>query len=179
MRLVDVAEMGNQSGGASAFVSACFERVGLAPPARVLDVPCGFGRNASFLARKGFDVAAIDIDPVRVRATKEAPAGCGSIAAQVADATVRLPFGPRSFDIALVIHYVSPRILADIETVLRRGGHLIFETFGGQGHNWIDLPAPGTIRRELEPRFDILIYRERAVGPAKEAVSVKLLARKR
>lgn len=33
----------------------------LSPPARILDLPCGYGRHASMLARRGFDVVGVDL----------------------------------------------------------------------------------------------------------------------
>ena len=172
-------EVESHGGRVSSFVTRCLARVAITPPAQVLDVPCGFGRHASWLAQHGFDVAAIDNDPARVRATQSAPAGSGSISTRLVDATTGLPFPRSSFDIALVIHYVSPTILHDVEAVLRPGAYLIYETFGGHGGNWRRLPVPGAVREDLEPRFGLLVYEERPVGPRDEAVAIKLLAQKR
>lgn len=169
----------DSSSGVSAFFLTCIDRMAFKSTGRALDVPCGFGRHSSWLARRGFDVSALDIDPERVQATKGSLSGAGSIEAQVGDATLGLPFEQSVFDIALVIHYVAPNILSDVADVLKPGGHLIFETFGGQGQNWIDLPLPGAVRETLEPRFNLLIYKERAVGRNRETVSVKLLGQKR
>ncbi|MBI2914678.1 MAG: methyltransferase domain-containing protein [Firmicutes bacterium] len=35
--------------------------LGLAPPAAILDIPCGFGRHSIELARRGFDVTGLDL----------------------------------------------------------------------------------------------------------------------
>jgi SAM-dependent methyltransferase len=171
--------LGPDDGTPSSFVSACLSRSGVAPPGRVLDIPCGFGRHASFFAERGFWVVGFDIDARRASFTSRAPAGPGSICAVNGNAESGLPFTPESFDLALVIHYVSPRILRDVEAVLRPGGFLIYETFGAQGRNWVDLPKPGDTRAALGSRFDIIMYRERPAGPERQAASVKLLAQKR
>lgn len=39
------------------------EALGIAPGAKLLDVPCGGGRHAFALASRGFDVTAVDISP--------------------------------------------------------------------------------------------------------------------
>jgi len=166
-------------GKSSSFVLACLAKPGLEPPGRALDIPCGFGRHASLFAQMGFTVVALDIDPARVAVTNGASAGSGTISAVTGDAAAGLPFERDSFDLAVIVHYVSPRILRDVEAVLRPGGHLVFETFGAQGQNWIDLPKPREVSETLRPGFEILVYRERKAGPDDQAVSVKLLARKR
>ena len=148
----------------------------------ILDLACGFGRHALWLADHEYRVTAVDIDEMRVGSLRRAarPDHVGSIACLVADCSRPLPFRPRSFDAAVVVHFV-PEGLADLAApVIRPGGHLIIETFGGHGGNWQALPRAGAFRKEIEAAFDLLIYRERPVGPTKtEAVAVKLLARKR
>src|SRR5687767_10145408 len=55
-------------------------------PGRALDVACGKGRNALFLASRGFQVTAIDISPVGLEYGREqAQANSLSIAWQKAD----------------------------------------------------------------------------------------------
>lgn len=163
----------------SPFVAACFKRIALAPPKTILDVPCGFGRHSQWLASLGHDVVALDIDLERVCATNALKAPQGTVLAQVGDVETGLPFPQSSFDAALVIHYVSKSVVVQVGRVLKPGGYLIFETFGGQGDNWTALPKPGEIRRQNENKFELMIYRETLVGPNQDAVSVKMLARKR
>jgi SAM-dependent methyltransferase len=50
----------------------------LPPGARILDVPCGYGRHAGELARRGFRVVGVDLSP-----------------AMIAEARRRFPEGPR------------------------------------------------------------------------------------
>lgn len=50
----------------------------LSPGARILDMPCGYGRHASALARRGFRVVAVDLSR-----------------AMIAEARRRFPEGPR------------------------------------------------------------------------------------
>jgi SAM-dependent methyltransferase len=56
---------------AAAFIDRLIDR--LKPPAhsQMIDVACGRGRHALFLALKGFDVTGIDISPASIAAAKE------------------------------------------------------------------------------------------------------------
>jgi SAM-dependent methyltransferase len=178
--MAEVDSTSSREGGKSSpFVLACLSKLALERPLRALDVPCGFGRHASLLAELGFSVTGLDLDAKRVAATNRKPTGGGLIKAVRGDATVPLPFQRASFDLALVIHYCSPVILDHVEVMLRPGGHLIYETFGAQGENWVDLPRPSEVSGQLASKFDLLVYRERKAGPAGQAVCVKLLAQKR
>jgi len=49
----------------------------LAPPARVLDVPCGYGRHAIELARRGFAVTGVDASEVQIARGREKAAAAG------------------------------------------------------------------------------------------------------
>lgn len=49
---------------------------GLIAPGRALEIGCGTGTNALWLARRGFDVVAVDVAPLAVEAARrKAPAG--------------------------------------------------------------------------------------------------------
>lgn len=146
----------------------------------VLDIPCGFGRHSLWLASLGHRVTGIDISTERIdqaRSSAQAQA-LPHMEFRVDDAERPLPFEPASFDLILVVHYVSNRLLSNVVPLLRPGGLLVYETFGGQGYNWQELPDAGAVASLLRPAFELLHYRERAVGPAKQTVAVKVLARK-
>jgi SAM-dependent methyltransferase len=44
----------------------------LRPGARVLDVPCGFGRHSGELARRGYTVVGVDLSPLMLREARRA-----------------------------------------------------------------------------------------------------------
>jgi SAM-dependent methyltransferase len=57
------------------------EVLGVAPPARLLDVPCGGGRHCHVLAGFGYDMTGVDISPGFLDAARSRPAeGPGTIA---------------------------------------------------------------------------------------------------
>ena len=87
-----------------------------------------------------------------------------------------LPFGDACFDALLIVHFI-PKEWSSYLAMLRTGGHLLLETMGGQGHNYLQLPCEGQMRKLLRRDFRISYYRERPVGPpGAGAVAVKLVA---
>lgn len=98
----------------------------LAPGARVLDVACGHGRNARYLASLGCRVTAVDVD-----------AECGGSLAAVEGVEFHhhdleaapWPFAEREFDAVVVVHYLYRPLLPRLSASLVAGGLLIYETF--------------------------------------------------
>jgi SAM-dependent methyltransferase len=98
----------------------------------------------------------------------------------MADVDRDLPLKTEQLDLALAVHCSIHNNLEAIKTAVRPGGFLIYETFGGQGMNWQDLPKAGQVRTELKREFELLTLQERRVGPEEErSVVVRLFARKR
>jgi SAM-dependent methyltransferase len=55
-------------------VDALVKLLGLAPPARILDLPCGIGRHSAELSRRGFSVTGVDLhEPYLADARAAAP----------------------------------------------------------------------------------------------------------
>jgi SAM-dependent methyltransferase len=90
-------------------------------PGRALDLACGAGRNAVWLARNGWDVVAIDGASEAIRLVHEHDA---AIDARVMDLEQgsALPFEDESFDAVLVLYYLHRPLFAEAKRVLRRGG---------------------------------------------------------
>jgi SAM-dependent methyltransferase len=99
---------------------------------------------------------------------------------EIEDVDRDLPLKTEQLDLALAVHCSIHNNLEAIKTALRPGGFLIYETFGGQGMNWQDLPKAGQVQTKLKREFELLTLQERRVGPEeKRSVVVRLLARKR
>jgi SAM-dependent methyltransferase len=102
-------------------------------PERVLEVGCGTGIGALFLAREfpQASVRGIDISEEMIREAK-AKVGLdpeGRIAFRVADAA-DLPYDDESFD--LVAQVNMPPFFSELSRVLRAGGHaIVTATWGG------------------------------------------------
>jgi SAM-dependent methyltransferase len=93
-----------------------------------VDVPCGTGRFADLLARKGYRVVAADYSEGMLRLR----AGLDASACIRCDA-FRLPFHDDAFDLVactrLTFHYEnSAALLAELVRVTRSGGTIVFDS---------------------------------------------------
>ncbi len=78
--------------------------MGVKPPLRVVDVGCGTGRNAVYLAKLGFEVYAMDYVPFAVARTRklaEKQGVSGRVHAITHAIDVRWPFKDDFFDLAI------------------------------------------------------------------------------
>jgi SAM-dependent methyltransferase len=67
-----------QTGQEAAFIQ---QELGIAPPGRLLDVPCGGGRHSLALAARGYDMTGVDLSSDFLTAARGRPAaGPGSVA---------------------------------------------------------------------------------------------------
>jgi tellurite methyltransferase len=96
---------------------------------RALDVACGDGRNARWLAELGFAVDAIDVSDVAVDALRAAAAERGlTVDARAVDLERGgLPDG--RYDVVVCMNYLQRDLFAALEGALAPGGLLLCETF--------------------------------------------------
>ncbi|MFF4246918.1 class I SAM-dependent methyltransferase [Streptomyces sp. NPDC001822] len=109
---------------------------GLVAPGRALDLGCGPGRNALFLASRGFDVDAVDLSPGAVSWARERAGEAGAdVRFHCGDAFAEgAPAGP--YDLihdSGCFHHLPPHrrvsYLAFLERSLAPGGHLALGCF--------------------------------------------------
>lgn len=109
--------------------------LGLSPPARILDVPCGYGRHSVELARRGYAVAGVDAAQTQIdRARQKAQDAGVSVDLHLRDAR-ELDF-ESEFDAALNLFlsfgYFETddehlAMLAGIARALKPGGRFLME----------------------------------------------------
>jgi SAM-dependent methyltransferase len=94
-----------------------------------LDLACGLGGNALFLARRGLRVTAWDISPVAIDRL-EALAGRSAltIEADVRDVDLA-PFPHEQFDVIVVSRFLIRSLAGAIVDSLKPGGLLFYQTF--------------------------------------------------
>jgi SAM-dependent methyltransferase len=146
----------------------------------ILDVACGAGRNARFLATLGCTVICVDKDLTRLQ-NQELPLQLSRklILRQTDLVKNSWPFGPCSVGGIINVHFLLPKLLPLFHRSLSPGGYLLVETVPGHGGNYLELPRAQELRIALEKGFDIELYRETKVGPTNyDAVTVRLLARR-
>lgn len=133
----------------------------------VLDVACGRGRNALYLAASGFKVHAIDRGAEAIRALEAKAEAMGVIVGtQVVDLERgRPPIEPARYDAVVVINYLHRPLMSVLIEALVPGGVLIYETFtvgqAQRGHprNPDFLLRDGELRDLAKP-LEIVRWRE-------------------
>ena len=97
----------------------------LTVPSRVLDVACGRGRHAAYLAALGHHVTGVDRD---AQALAALPASVTAVHADIEhDAW---PLAYEQFDAVVVTNYLWRPLWPQILGSVRNGGVLLYETFG-------------------------------------------------
>lgn len=91
------------------------------PSGRALDLACGAGRNAVWLARRGWDVVAIDGASEAIRLVHELEP---SIDARVLDLESgnALPFEDETFDLVTNLYYLHRPLFPELRRLVRPGG---------------------------------------------------------
>ena len=140
----------------------------LVPPgARALDVACGRGRHALFLAAAGSMVRAVDRDPDQVeRLNVLARRLRLPLDAEVADLeNGGTDLGDGEWELILVFNYLHRPLFPSLVRALRPGGILLYETFTREQGERYGRPSkpehllePGELARLVAP---LEIVRER------------------
>jgi tellurite methyltransferase len=157
------------------------DHVALLPQGRVLDIAMGEGRNAVFMAQKGFKVEGVDISEVAIRKAKmlakERKVSIETVNADLQKYEIR----PESYEVILNINYLQRSLIPQIKRGLKKGGIVVFENetvdpsrSSGQKVQRDFLLEKGELK-ELFREFQILVYRETNDG--KEA-RASLIARR-
>lgn len=105
------------------------EFAGLAP-GRALDVGCGEGADAVWLARRGWTVTAMDISEVALGRAREAARRAGATVGWVCGDALGAPLRPGSFDAVSMQYPALPRSAGDtavraLLATVRPGGLLL------------------------------------------------------
>ena len=129
-------ERANAATTPSAFLIAETETL---PPGRALDLACGAGRNAVWLARRGWRVTGVDFSDVALQAARGLAASAGVDVEWVEADAVTWPAESRAYDLVAVMYLQLPAAerraaLARAAAAVRLGGTLLVV-----GHDLLNL----------------------------------------
>ncbi|ANQ84851.1 putative tellurite resistance protein [Azoarcus olearius] len=151
----------------------------IAAGGEVLDLACGGGRHARWLAQRGFRVEAADRDGVAL----ELLAGVPHVRTRQVDLEAGAwPYDGRRFDAVVVTNYLyRPRFDAML-ALLGAGGVLIYETFMagnerfGKPSNPDFLLAPHELLQRLPAGWSVVAFEQGEVAQPRPAALQRICA---
>jgi len=106
------------------------ENVNILPKGRVFDVAMGSGRNAVYLAKRGFVVEGVDLSAEAIKEALELAKQEGvKISAQVADLEGNYRIKPHAYEVIVCFNYLQRSLIPQIKDGLRKGGMVVYETY--------------------------------------------------
>jgi tellurite methyltransferase len=146
----------------TAYLEASLPRL---PRGRALDIACGAGRNAMFLAAAGYTVDAIDISGVALERGRAAATARGLSIHWIEADLEQDPLPSLRYDLIVCVRYVNRTLFAELGDALTREGYVVLEQHlqtpaevVGPSHPAFRL-APGDLARCVAP-LAIIDYRE-------------------
>ena len=156
------------------------------PPGRALDIACGAGRNALFLAEAGYRVDAVDISAEGLRLARAAAAERGLEINWLERDLDRGFVADGEYQLIVVLWYVNLPLIAALGSSLAPGGYLLSEqhlqteseVIGPQNPRF--RVAPGALR-DCAAGLEIRHYDEslRTTDDGEALASAQLVARRR
>lgn len=110
-------------------VSFLRERLATLPTGKALCLAAGSGRNAVFLAARGFAVTAVDISGRGLAWCRALAAQRGVEVATVAADLLAYDLGEGDYDLITDFYYYEQALFPAIDRALKPGGHFVFQTF--------------------------------------------------
>jgi SAM-dependent methyltransferase len=166
---------------ASALPSRWIERFAplIRPGGRVLDLACGSGRHARWLAACGHSVLGVDRDATALDALATTP-GIDTLVADLEQGT--WPLEGRWFDAIVVTNYLHRPLFPHLVAALARDGVLMYETFA-EGNARFGKPSrpdfllqPGELLRTLAADLVVVAFEQGEVREPAPAVVQRLCA---
>ena len=98
-------------------------------PGRALDIATGRGRNAFFLAERGFRVDAMDISAVALQEARKIAEAKG-LAINFIEADLEQADLPEAtYNLIINFNFLERSLIPKMKSALKLGGHIIFESY--------------------------------------------------
>jgi SAM-dependent methyltransferase len=161
----------------SAWVCRWADRIPAGGP--VLDLACGSGRHARWLAARGHPVAAVDRDAALLAHLSSTP----GVTTRCADLeSGPWPYAGQAFAGIVVVNYLHRPLFPYLLDALAPGGALIYETFAagneryGRPSNPDFLLQPGELLDAVRGALRVLAYEDRYVADPRPAMIQRICA---
>jgi rhodanese-related sulfurtransferase len=150
------------------------ENFDLLPRGLALDVAMGEGRNAIYLATRGFDVDGVDADANSVAHARGAARKLGApiraIVGNFEDGTYIIPI--ETYHVIVVFNYLHRPLFKDIKDGVLPGGVVVYQTFTEEQARFGRPSNPDYLLRQGELKevfadWETLRYRE-LIGPSRK-----------
>lgn len=136
-------------------------------PGRALDIACGVGRHAIFLAEHGWHVTAVDSSRVGIEILQQRAREAGlTVEARVVDLeSGEFHIEPGTYDLVCVFYYLQRDLFSPIRVGVKRGGTVVAAIHLNDGRedakpaNPAFLLEPGELK-QLFADWEITYYRE-------------------
>lgn len=152
------------------------------PGGAVLDLACGYGRHARFLAARGHPVLAVDRDEAALAALQRVE---GVRTRQVDLEDGAWPFAGERFAAAVVVNYLHRPLLPALLAALDEQGVLLYETFM-QGHERLGRPSnpafllrPGELPAYVRGQLQVVAFEQGELAQPRPAVVQRICATRR
>jgi tellurite methyltransferase len=143
------------------------QHIDVLPMGKALDIAMSEGRNAVFLARRGFVVDGVDLSEVAIRKARrlarESRVEINTIQADLN----KYEIPPESYEVIVNVDYLQRSLIPKMKKGLKRGGVVVFEN-ATEGQ--LSLPGGGGLSREsllkdgelkqLFSEFQVIFYEE-------------------
>jgi SAM-dependent methyltransferase len=160
----------------------------LRPPLRILDLPCGQGRHAIELARRGYDVTGVDLSPFMLKVAEERARSEG-VRVRWLSGDMRQPIAGERFDVVLNLFtslgYFADeaddrKVIGAAAVMLGPGGRFVLEVINGervmahfQEREWFTVGQAAVVeRRSLDPAARRMVVERTVNTPNESEVSV-------
>lgn len=158
------------------------ERAAKLMPGSAIDLACGAGRNALYLAERGWSVTAVDgsAEAIQLLQTRGAERGL-AVDARVADLTsADFTLAPNAFDLAVIAFYLQRDLFPKVKTAVRPGGLVLaIAHLPEAGEPWNEKrAASGELRRAFEGWEILWEYEGPSRDPAHKRPVAEIAARR-